>query len=222
MARPNRTRQRVKFPSVQNVHEFDLSIASREIFLHGDVTSEEEPGVDYRMAVRLEKNLRLLNQRGKGDILIHMHTVGGEWADGMGMYDAIQASESPVIILAYAHARSMSSIILQAVTRRVLMPSTVFMIHYGDAVCTDTTRGTITFAEQLKIETERMMDIYALRCFKGAAFKKEEYSKIREFLKKQIDTHQEWFLCAHDAVYYGFADGVFGDVGFKTLAEIRK
>jgi len=116
-----------------NLHEYQVIPETREIFLHRHIHSESGDdgdgcGIDYRAATRFIKNLTLLNNQGHDNIFVHMESRGGDWADGMAIYDAIKASESPVIILAYAHARSMTSIIIQAATVRVMMPSAIFLI----------------------------------------------------------------------------------------------
>ena len=43
-----------------------------------------------------------------------MHSVGGNWNDGMAIFDAIELCQSYVTIIVYGQAESMSSIILQA------------------------------------------------------------------------------------------------------------
>ena len=64
-----------------------------------------------------------------------MHSVGGEWSDGMAIYDAISMSRSYITIIAYGQAESMSSIIFQAADRRLITPNTYFMSHYGSYCC---------------------------------------------------------------------------------------
>ena len=97
------------------VHDYGLCINSREIYLHSYIgESEDEPGVDYRMAVRFQKNLNILSRVSEEPILIHMHTIGGCWPDGMGIYDAIKFSPCHITILCYGSVSSMSSVILQS------------------------------------------------------------------------------------------------------------
>jgi ATP-dependent protease ClpP protease subunit len=42
-----------------------------------------------------------------------------------------------------------------------------------------------------------------------------------EFFKKKLEQKVDWWLTAEEAVYYGFADGVFGQPGYETLNKIR-
>lgn len=206
---------------VYNVHEYGLNTVSREIFLHSHIYPEleiDEPGIDYRMANTFVKNLSLLNQQGDDRILIRQMSVGGDWNYGMAIYDAIKSSPAPITILAYAHARSMSSITLQAADQRVLMSDCDFLIHHGGIAFDDRVTPVISEIEFLKrIITPRMMQIYAERC-KGAEMwvgctRKEIIAYILNKLRERTD----WILTAKEAVKHGFADGILGESGFEKL-----
>ena len=211
------------------VHEYGVNLFSREIFFHSQIISSEsnidEPGVDYRSSVYFIKNLSLLNAQSKDNILIHLHSCGGYWDYGMAIYDAIKASKSPIAILAYAHARSMSSIILQAAGKRVLMPDCTFLAHHGTLGYEDRYTPVITsvkFTEQY--ETPRMLEVYAQKCIKGDYFKRRRMSKkkVSDFICRKFEEKGNWILTSQEAVHYGFADGVFGKKGFETLEKIRR
>ena len=62
-----------------------------------------------------------------------MNSIGGEWSDGMAIYDAISLSKCYVTIIVYGQAESMSSIILQAADEKIITPNSYFMIHYGSS-----------------------------------------------------------------------------------------
>lgn len=219
---------------ISNVHMHGLNPRSREIFLHGHFdTDNEEPGVDYRMASTFIKNIILLNrQNTTSPIYIHMNSIGGEWNDGMAIYDAIVASVAPVCIIAYAHARSMTSIIFQAADLRLMSPSADFMIHYGSFSIDDTTLGTLSAAEWMNYSNKVMLDVYANRCKDGEYFKRykkynEDPDAIKSFLDRKMKDKQEWYLTSKEAVEYGFADGVLGrefslDDILKNNIEIEK
>jgi len=208
------------------LHDFNINVASREIFLHGWHNSEWnenlEPEVEYRMATKFIKNLAFLNNQSDDNILIHQQTCGGDWDHGMAIHDAIAASVAPTTMLCYAHSRSMSSLTLQAATTRVLMPDCFFMMHHGSAGGEDTVRGMLTFAEQIAKDKSRMMEVYVWRCAGSEAFKDMSERQIENFLEKKLQLKQEWFMNAEEAVHYGFADGVFGDKGFDSIDKIRR
>jgi len=207
---------------IHDLHTFNINPDTRELFIHGVDDDGEEPGVDYRMATILEKNLRFLQEASNDPILIHMHTIGGEWNDGIAMYDAIKHSTTHVTILAYAHARSMSSIIFQAADTRVMMPHADFMIHYGTMGMEANMISVISAVEWEKHLNEVMLDIYVKSCVKGAYFEHHgmDEDKIRKFLDGKIRQHQEWYINAADAVHYGFADGVLGDSNYPDIPSL--
>lgn len=210
-----------------NIHEYQVIPETREIFLHRHIHDEsgddgDGSGIDYRSAVRFIKNLRYLNGQGRNPILVHMHTRGGDWADGMAIYDAIKASESKVVILAHAHARSMSSIILQAAHTRVMMPNSILLVHEGYMTSDDRSRGFLTMAEQEKKDIDTMLGIYASRCRKARPWKGKNKLEIERAIHAKMREHEDWILSSREAVYHGFADGVLGSKGWETVDKIME
>ena len=45
------------------------------------------------------KNIRLLDSISHDPIIVHMHSIGGNWNDGMAIYDSMLVAQSPDIIL---------------------------------------------------------------------------------------------------------------------------
>lgn len=208
-----------------NIHEYGISPRSREIYLHSQYWCneyDEEAFIDYMVATKFEKNINFLNEQSSDNILIHQHTVGGMWNDGIAIYDTIKASVSPVTVLAYAHARSMSSVTIQAADKRVLMPNTDFMVHHGWLSISDAETGALTEAKWAEKMEGVMLKIYADRCKESKFFGKKSKREIMAYIKKKIMEKQHWYMTASEAVYYGFADGVFGTKGYTSLAQIRK
>jgi ATP-dependent Clp protease protease subunit len=212
---------------VTNLHLYNLNVFTREIFLHAYYCSDdtEEQGVEYRMATTFEKNIRMLDQENQSNILIHMHTMGGNWNDGMAIYNTIEFTRSPVTILGYCWARSMSSIILQAASKRVLMPDTDFMVHYGTQGDDDHYLAFMSGAEYSKKLTERMLQIYAKKCINAPyfqnKFKPPTEEKVKNFLEREMQKRGDWWMSAEEAVNFGFADGLLGQPGFETMDMIR-
>jgi len=183
-----------------NLHEYGINPYSREIYLGGwEGNVEEEPGVDYRMAMTFIRNITFMSEQSGDEIVIHQCTVGGEWEYGMAIYDAIKNCPCHVTMICYAHSRSMSSITLQAADERVLMPNCFFMIHHGMVYMTDTYKGAESWMEFSKGDTDMMMEIYAERC-----------SLTKKQILAKLDKKQEWYMRAEEAVELGFADKVFG------------
>ena len=197
---------------LHDFHNYAASTETREIFLHNyyDNNAEENPGVEYRMSVNFIKNLRALDLTNNDEILIHMHSVGGEWTDGMAIFDAIKMCKSKVTIIAYGQAESMSSIILQSANKRLLTPNTYFMSHFGSSGAGG---GYLDVQNWMKYEKricDIMLNIYSERCKKGKYFiekygRTPDMEKIKTFLYRKLKSG-DWYIDAQEAVYYGFAD----------------
>lgn len=207
------------------IHNNNIDVRNREIYLHSYVSdSEVEPGVDYKCAVVLEKNLRYLNMISMDPILIHMHLPGGDWQDCLGMYDAIQSCTCNVIILAYAKAESSSSVLLQAADLRILMPNTNVLIHYGsfslDGEHSKAAASSIQWNER---ECDKMIDIFTDRCINSRIAKEKNWKKMiaRKHIVSQLASKCDWILTANEAVDYGFADGILGSKNFPNIDFIK-
>ena len=200
------------------MHNQNIDPHARELFLLGEDEADfdpcdgfPEPGVEFRMSNRLIKNLRFLTLDNLDPILIHMKTCGGDWIEGMAIYDAIRTCPCYVTILSYTHARSMSSVILQAADKRVLMPSSYFLFHYGTISYTGDARAVRSQAEWEKtVCMPAMLDVYIERLVAGPGkLKGEKPEVVREWLESQMEKHNDVFFTADQAVSYGFADEIF-------------
>ena len=210
---------------ISDINSYGLDIKNREIFLHGYISnSEEDPGVDYKMAATFYKNIRMLDNISKDPIIIHMHSVGGNWNDGMTIYDSIQLCQSHVTIIAYGQAESMSSIILQAADNRVMSPNSYFMCHFGSSGYAGNYLDVQKGAAFEKRQTEKMLDIYADVCAKGKYFK-EQYTdlteeKVKNYLKRKFKDG-DWYLDPNEAVFYGFADCVLKTRKCPNISSLK-
>lgn len=211
--------------TISDIHLYGIDVKNREIYLHGYIgNTDEDPGVEYRMATSLYKNIRMLDTISNEPIIIHMHSIGGNWADGMAIYDAISLSRSYVTIIAYGQAESMSSIVLQAADKRVLMPNTYFMLHYGSFSCSADHLSAHNFTKLDKHNTEVMLDIYGNKCLSGKYFR-ESYTdlnleKVKNYLKRKLKDG-DWYLNANESVYYGFADYVLDTRKCKDIESLK-
>jgi ATP-dependent protease ClpP protease subunit len=207
-----------------NIHTFSINPKDREIFLHSYIEcSEEESGLDHRVAVTFEKNLRYLNSISTDPILIHMHLPGGVWSDCLGMYDAIKFSKAKTILLAYGSVESASSVILQAPDTRILMPNTTVLIHYGSISVENDHKAAMSSIEWSEKESQKMIDIFADKCMSGEVAKEKNWKKLmaRKHIVSQLANKCDWIITAEEAVYYGFADGVLGSKRFPSIESIK-
>jgi ATP-dependent protease ClpP protease subunit len=211
---------------VYDVHNFLINYATRELYLHGahaGQVDDGEPGVEYRMATTFVKNLHILEQQGEGNVLIHMHTIGGNWSDGMAIYNSMMAASFSTTILGYAQASSMSGVVLQGADKRVLMPDCEFMVHHGSIYLDDNSIAAKSAVEMNERNCKRMLQIFARRAINGQFFKQRNYSEaqIIHYINRKIKDKSDWYMSAEEAVDMGFADGVLGEKGFENAEKIR-
>ena len=197
-----------------DLHNYGANIDTREIFLHNyyGANDEDNPGVEYKMSNTFLKNIRALEIKSDKPITIHMHSVGGEWSDGMAIYDAISMSRSYITIIAYGQAESMSSIIFQAADKRLITANTYFMSHYGSTGANGEYLSVQNWVKYEKRICDIMIDIYAQSCIGGAYFKEKygsnpDIEKVKTYLLRKLKSG-DWYISAEDAVYYGFADEI--------------
>lgn len=213
--------------SIYDIHAHDINLKTNEIFLFGiqdyiaGVGSEDsaEPGIEYVIANRFLRNMHLCMRSNPGKpLLIHMKTNGGYWEEGMAIYDAIKAYPSPVTILSYTHARSMSSLILLAANKRVLMPNSYFMFHDGTMAIDGTTKQVESGVEFGKSATDTMMDIYVRAMKEQGMMSDKSEKQIYRWLRSEMDKKEDVYIPAKQAVELGFADEVF-DANWERLTE---
>ena len=202
---------------VWHVHEYDVDLQSNHIYLMGMESyaagHEEaigEPGVEYSMANRFIRNLNIcIRANPDKSVVIHMKTCGGDWTEGMAIYDAIKSCPMPVTILNYTHARSMSSLILQAANKRVMMPHSYFMYHDGTLGYSGVAKLVESNFRFDKLNEATMLNIYIDSMKKNGKFKHKSRKFIYAYLRDQMDKKEDVFVNAKDSVLFGFADSVF-------------
>lgn len=200
---------------VETVHDYWIDVDRRQIWIRGIegrdvlIEGEEEPGVEYQMAARTAVNLNLLRAESPTKpAMIHMITCGGSWEYGMAIYDAIAGMPYEITILSYAHARSMSSIILQAADHRVMMPSSYFMLHYGSLELAGDAKTVEKNAEQAKKDTAIMVDIYVDLLLHSEKFSGRSERYVRKKVKEYLDSG-DVFLTPKEAIEWNLADSIF-------------
>lgn len=211
--------------TIYQMQEYNLDLKANHIYLVGEESMVDEygaePGVEFGMANRFLKNLNALMRKSKAPILVHMKSCGGDWTEGMAIYDTILACPNPITILSYTHARSMSSIIFSAADRRVMMPHSTFMIHGGLHGFEGTHKQFQTEAEQGKLAMEQMLKIYIDTLKTSGSMSKWSRKRIREWLLDNMDKKEEVYFTAEDAVKVGFADMVFGADGIYDWEALQ-
>lgn len=220
---------------IHSGHEHHLDPQSYHIYLFGseslagtDACEGGEPGVEYTMANRFIINLNVLMRTAvdsKGQpypIMIHMKTCGGDWTEGMAIYDAIKACPNPITILNYTHARSMSSLIFCAANKSVMMPHSYFMFHDGTYAEAGTVKQVMSGVEFYKRSEDTMLNIYVERMKQKGKYSKWAKQRIFKMLRSEMDKKEDVYLTAEDAVKWGLADEVFGANGTYDWSKLTQ
>jgi len=223
MAAPKRRNISQRSEMIYDVHEFGISLDTRELFIE---PQDGDGEIGPVTANRFIKNLRILTSLGEENILIHMCAPGGDWNYGIAIYDAINEcnkNKAEITVLCHAHSRSMSSIIPQAAKWRVIMPTADFLIHNGTLEYDGNYTSAVREADWAKKQIEIMIDIYVNRCCEGAFWKRENMDKkaIKEWITKELDIRQEFYMTPREAVDKGFMDAVLGDDEFENIESLK-
>jgi ATP-dependent protease ClpP protease subunit len=188
----------------------EVFIASERMYSVGlgDSWEHEEPGVEHSMATKLIMNLRMCHREWGADepLLIHLKSCGGDWVQGLAMYNAIQMYPANVTILNYSEARSMSSILFCAGDRRIMMPDGQFMFHTGYIGGQWTGRQFRTEYEEWEKSMIRMKSIYIERMQEKLDWSEK---KCDEWLEHKMFEKEDAYLDASTAVEMGFAHDIF-------------
>jgi ATP-dependent protease ClpP protease subunit len=208
--------------------ENGLDIENNQIYLMGVESytygagneASAEPGVEFIMANRFIKNLDICMRVNAGKpLVIRMKTCGGEWTEGMAIYDAIRAYPYHVTILSYTHARSMSSLIFQAGNKRVMMPNSYFMFHDGTTAIDGTVKTVRSYVEfEKKVADPTMLKIYSSAMKRNGKFKDKTVEYIQKWLRKRMDEEEDVYLTPQETIELGLADEIF-DANWARLTE---
>ena len=208
--------------------EGDIDIKSNSIYLMGiesyiygagsDATAE--PGVEYVMANRFIRNIhQCMRINANKPLIIHMKTCGGDYWEGMAIYDAIKSFPWFVTIINYTHARSMSSMIFQAGNKRVMMPNSYFMFHDGSTGIEGTVKTVRSYIKfEKKVTDKTMLDIYAKAMKQHGKLSNKTLEYIRKWLRHRMDKEEDVYMTAKEAVEYGLADEIF-DANWSKLTD---
>jgi ATP-dependent Clp protease protease subunit len=190
---------------LEQFHVFDVHVPSRTISLfsvHTDMDGDES-GVESSMAEKAIKNLAILEALNKDPITIILNTPGGDWYNGMAIYDAVKACKSHVTIKGIGQVMSMGSVIMQAADKRVLYPNTKVMIHYG----TFGFEGHSKTAQKWAKEADKLDSNMEEILFEKIKAKNPAFKFAR--LKNMLD--HDTILSAKEALELGLADEILGE-----------
>ena len=213
-----------KYNLVDTVHAHNIIFDTREVFLHGEDVNGEDGGMDFRVAAKFLKNLRILENYNKDPIIVHQHNIGGFTESGMVVYDSILHSPCHITIIMHGSACSMGSIIPQASDLRLIMPNCRFLVHGGNIDISGTYKQIQSMSEIEQSLFDTIINIYSNVAVNGIFFTEQNASiqTVKRYILNKIDKKEDWWLLSHDVVSFGFADAIFGSKSYENLDVIRK
>ena len=198
--------------------------STREMFLMP--LDSEDSEISTKTATHFLKSLRFLEADSKDPIVLHSFSVGGNWYDGMVIYDAIKYSPCPFISISYGIAASMASLIPQAVFprgKRITMPNCDWMIHEGYTATEGTYRQVLSGAQWDTILRSRTYQMYTEPCMTtGQFFKDKKQSQVKSYIRRKLESKEDWWMSSDDSIKYGFCAHIVGDKGMETVDKIIK
>lgn len=198
--------KRINRDDVDKFHDADIYIPTRTIYMGSEHEDPEhgESGTDSQMAKKFVKNMHILESLSNDPITVIMNNPGGEEYNGLAIFDAIKMAKSHVTVIAYGHAMSMGSIIIQAADERVMAPNSRMMIHEGTWGYADQHPHTLRKWTEECTKFDRWMENLYLEKIR----QKHPTFKLAA-LRKMLD--HDTFFTAQEAVAIGLADKVLGE-----------
>lgn len=148
------------------------------------------------------KTLRsVLNALPEGETLeLEINSCGGDVFSGFEMYSLLRSAGVPTVAEIQSIAASAASTVMVGCDEVRLSPVAQVMIHLPSCSVDgnqDDLRGTAAVLDSL---TTSIVNAYELKC--GSSCSRGELLQLMR---------QETWMCAQDALKYGFADSIIGD-----------
>lgn len=121
-----------------------------------------------------------------------LSTYGGSCYDGLALYDAIEASTTPIEITCTGKIMSMGIIVALSAKVRKAHRNTTFMIHQASGQ----TWGTVKDMEESMEEKRRINDMIF-------SIIREKTNISEEKLTEVTNYKRDWFITAEDALSLG-------------------
>ena len=152
--------------------------------------------------------LFLENENPKKDIIMYIQSPGGHVTAGLAIYDTMQYIKPDVVTVCIGMAASMGAILLTggAKGKRFSLPNAEIMIHQPLGGVEGQATDIAIHAEhivQLKVRLNKIIARHT-----GKPIKQVEH-----------DTDRDNFMTAKEAVEYGLADKVIGDLEVLKFIE---
>lgn len=169
-------------------------LKDRIVFLGTDVN-------EHTANLVVAQLLLLYNQDPKKDITIYINSPGGSVYDGMAIYDTMKYLKCDIATVGIGLQASMGAFLLSSGTKgkRLLLPHSKVMIHQPSSG----TRGKVTDMEIDLKESLRVKKMLNEILAKNTG---------QKLAKVEQDSDRDYWMTAEEAVKYGLADKVIGQI----------
>jgi ATP-dependent Clp protease protease subunit len=169
-------------------------LKDRIVFLGTDVN-------EHTANLVVAQLLLLYNQDSKKDITIYINSPGGSVYDGMAIYDTMKYLKCDIATVGIGLQASMGAFLLSSGTKgkRLLLPHSKVMIHQPSSG----TRGKVTDMEIDLKESLRVKKMLNEILAKNTG---------QKLAKVEQDSDRDYWMTAEEAVKYGLADKVIGQI----------
>lgn len=196
---------------LKEIHELNVDVQNRTMFLHGHTGDDEDPGMEFRSSNQFIKNFMYLDRIDK-PIYIHQQNIGGDVSCAFMIYDIICNAKSHVTIICHGSVMSGGTLVLQAADERISMPNCEFMLHYGGS---DTPVGDFISAKSYMSyynkSIKKMVDIYAEKMQNSPQFQNKNITQMRKWIDTKFKNNGEWYLSSQESRDYGLIDKIIGE-----------
>lgn len=159
----------------------------RHVMLYGSITGE--------LANRALNAIDFLENDSDTPINLFINSEGGEWIEGLAIYDRLMRCECKVVALGTGQVSSTASAILQAADERLLTANCRMLIHDGSESFSGSVTEFEEHARKAKDDRIKLYSIYALRSGADVGFWEQACAADR-------------ILWADEAVDLGLADKI--------------
>jgi len=178
------------------------------VYIYGIIDSWQDNKADDYGIVNLKsiKN-QLENQAGFEEIIVHIHSEGGDVTEGFAIHDFLKSQGKPITTIVEGMCASIATVPALAGDKRQMTANSTFFIHNPWGFVGGEKEEIQRYANELEEIENKLSDFYA----KFSSLSKED---ILNFMKVETS------FTAEEAVTNGFMTEVVGTI--KAVALLKK
>jgi ATP-dependent protease ClpP protease subunit len=149
--------------SFENLHSLGYHVDSRTIFIFGEINTEMSKNVNAAMEIMENINFH-------APVIVRVMSEGGNWFDGLAIYDRLKNSNCPIHMIGTGMVASTATAIFQAGDIRELTPNAIFVLHDGTEGFEGEAKSFEAWGETSKKSRQRLYEIYSEKSGKPTSF----------------------------------------------------